>query len=163
MRVFKFLFVALMVALLWSLPAFAGTTDTSTIDITVNDTFYVATTAGADWTDTVVEADFLANTMNSGNMADCLSVAGNAAYEITAQMSVATWDGAVTLGVNVEAAGNTTLNDSTATVITGLDAEAAGEQLDLDLVWTIDGIDWDNTATGDDWTCTVTFTSQADT
>ena len=48
-------------------------------------------------------------------------------------------------------------------MITGLDAEAAGNQDDLDLEWRLNGITWANTDGSDDWTCTVTLTCQADT
>lgn len=155
--------VSLMALCLFAFPAMAASTDTAAISITVNNTFYVALTAGADWTDTVVEADFLAGYIASDSLTDVLDVAGNAQYEITAQMSAATWDGAVTLKVNVESAGETSLTNASATVITGLDNEAAGSQSDLDMVWKLDGITWANTADGDDWTNTVTFTCQANT
>ncbi len=157
------LLAVLLAACLLSFPAHAASTDTAAINITVNDTYYVALTAGADWTYTIVEADFLNGYAVSGSLVDVMDIAGNAAYEITAQMSAATWDAGVTLQIDVEAAGWTSLNDSTATVITGLASEVAGNQDDLDLEWRLNGITWANTDSSDDWTCTVTLTCQADT
>jgi hypothetical protein len=157
------IFAAGILALvLFAVPASAGNTDTAALSITVNDTYYVSAPAAADWTYTLVDTDFN-NGYASTTCTDGLDVAANAQYEVTAQMSAATWDAAITLSINVESAGATNLNDTSATVITGLDNEAAGSQSNLDFVWKLDGITWDNTAGTDDWTNTVTFTCQANT
>jgi hypothetical protein len=157
----RILFAAVIAVGLLSLPAFAADTDTASINITVADIYMVSLDAGADWTYTLLEADYLAGEAVSANLTDVMDVAGNAAYEVTAQMSVPTWDAAIALQANVDAAGWTTLLDSAPTVITGLDNEVAGAQSDLDLQWRLTGITWANTSSGDDWTCTVTFTCQA--
>lgn len=156
------LIVGLFALALLTIPASAGSTDTAALSITVNNTFYVSAPAAADWTYTLLDSDFNQG-YASTTCTDGLDVAGNAAYEVTAQMSAATWDGAVTLKINVESAGETSLTNASATVITGLDNEAAGSQSDLDFVWKLDGITWENTADADDWTNTVTFTCQANT
>jgi hypothetical protein len=159
----RILLAAIIAVGLLSLPAFAAPTDTAAINITVNDIYMVTLDAGADWTYTLVDTDYANGYAASGNLSNVMDVAGNAAYEVTAQMSTATWDAGVSLNVNVETAGWTTLNNSTATPITGLDNETVGAQTDMDLQWRLNGITWANTSSSDDWSCTVTFTCQANT
>ena len=138
----------------------ADATDAAALDITIDAIYYVSVGTAADWTDSVTFEDLNATYIQSALLENAMDVAGTEAYEVTAQMSTATWDGAVSLTIAVNAAAETTLNDSTATEIVGLDEEVAGQQDDLSVQWKLDGITWANTANADDWTNTVTFTCQ---